>query len=416
MVDEAQHPGRRTVVGAAAVLGGTLLGGGVAGHAVGRTGSEQGRVAEVSALRAGSVPLGGGEAVPYHGRHQAGITTPQQAHSSFIGLDLAAGSRTPKVVSFLRMLSDDAARLTSGRAPLSALEDDLARTPANLTVTFGFGPGLFAATGTQAACPPAVADFPAFATDELDERWGQTDLVLQICSDDPLSLQYAQRRLLRGARTFTSVRWVQSGFVNARGHEALGSTPRNLMGMRDGSANERSPEQIAAVVWNTGEPHQWLADGSMLVLRRIAIDMEAWDDIDPRAKEISFGRTLATGAPLTGGDEFSTVDRVAVDEGGFPVIAPNAHAARAQARTGPERMFRRSFNYVHEDSPGEAPQEGLLFAAYQADLATAFIPVQRRLAESDGINEWITHVGSAVYAIPPGVPEGGYPGQSLLEA
>lgn len=400
-----------------AVLGGTLLGGATAGHALGagaarsrgsRTGSPE--------ASAASVPLGGPEQVGYHGRHQPGIITPHQAHGAFIGLDLAAGARRGKIISLLRLLSDDAARLMGARAPLAALEDDIPRTPAALTVTFGFGPGLFAAAGLSQECPAVIADFPAFARDRLEARWGQTDLVLQVCCDDPITLAYAQRRLLRDARTFTTLRWVQSGFVNARGHEPIGTTARNLMGMRDGSANERDPDQMAAVVWNTGAQHPWLENGSMLVLRRIAIGMEAWDDVEPSVKEISFGRTLTDGLPLTGGDEFTAVDRFAVDDSGFPVIAPNAHAARAQARNASERMFRRPFNYVHQADSGAEPQQGLLFAAYQADLATAFVPVQKRLDESDALNTWITHIGSAVYAIPPGIAEGSYPGQALLEA
>ncbi len=407
-------PGRRTVAGAAAVLGGALLGGGVAGHALG---SSQARQAGAGAgTGTDSVPLGGPGKVSFYGEHQAGITTPQQAHGVFLGLDLARGARRAHVVSLLRLLADDAARLTGGASPLGALEDDLARTPANLTVTFGFGPGLFTATGTGGQCPAVIAEFPAFSTDKLESRWGQTDLVLQLCSDDPVTLGYAQRRLLRDARTFTTLRWVQAGFVNARGTGPLGATARNLMGMLDGSANERDPAQVAQVVWNTGKSQPWLAGGSMLVLRRIRIGMEAWDDTEPAVKEMSFGRRLSDGVPLTGGDEFTPVDRFATGPDGFPVIAPNAHAARAQARTGAERMLRRAFNYVYESEPGAVPEEGLLFAAYQADLATAFVPVQRRLAEADALNTWITHIGSAVYAIPPGCSRGSFPGSGLLGA
>ena len=42
--------------------------------------------------------------------------------------------------------------------------------------------------------------------------------------------------------------------------------------------------------------------------------------------------------------------------------------------------------------------------------------VQKRLDENDALNTWITHIGSAVYAIPPGIAPGEYPGQGLLEA
>ena len=125
------------------------------------------------------------------------------------------------------MLSDDVAHLVAGEKPLTALEPDIAANPARLTVTFGFGRGLFAAIGKPAAMPPALATLPAFSTDKLEPAWGQTDLVLQICSEEPVTLSYAQRRLLRDAEPFATVAWVQSGFVNSLGTEPPGTTPRN---------------------------------------------------------------------------------------------------------------------------------------------------------------------------------------------
>jgi deferrochelatase/peroxidase EfeB len=50
---------------------------------------------------------------------------------------------------------------------------------------------------------------------------------------------------------------------------------------------------------------------------------------------------------------------------------------------------------------------GLFFLAYQRDPRHQFIPLQQRLARRDALNEHIRHVGSAVYAVPPGVGDGG---------
>ncbi|WP_407938878.1 hypothetical protein [Nocardioides sambongensis] len=58
----------------------------------------------------------------------------------------------------------------------------------------------------------------------------------------------------------------------------------------------------------------------------------------------------------------------------------------------------------------------MVFLAFTADVAGSFVPVQRRLAETDRLNEWATAIGSAVYAIPPAAPEDGYVGQQLLES
>jgi dye decolorizing peroxidase len=42
------------------------------------------------------------------------------------------------------------------------------------------------------------------------------------------------------------------------------------------------------------------------------------------------------------------------------------------------------------------------------------VPVQARLAESDVMNLWITHVGSAAFIVPAGCVEGEFVGQGLL--
>ncbi|MDO5711573.1 MAG: Dyp-type peroxidase, partial [Micrococcales bacterium] len=386
------RPSRRTVLGGSAALAGGLAGGILTGCTRGPDDASSGSGLATDVAGPGVAgPIGrqnayGPEQVPFYGRHQGGILTPQQAHGSFIGLDLPPGATRTQVLHLLRMLSDDAARLCSGRQPLGALEAVPAQTPARLSVTFGFGPGLCAAAKRPDRCPAAVRSLPAFTTDRLQERWGQTHLLLQVCSDDPTSLAYARRRLIRDAATIASVRWVQTGFVTARGSDAVGASPRNLLGLRDGSANERDLEQRAQVAWSSG-PGPWRG-GSQVVLRRVRLDLDRWDDIDTMTKEAAFGRRL-DGSPLSspaGTSEFTPVDRQARDADGFDIVLPSAHAARAQARVGAERMLRRGYSY--DDGRDERGQDdaGLLFVAYQGDLATAFVPVQRRLAASDALN------------------------------
>jgi deferrochelatase/peroxidase EfeB len=59
---------------------------------------------------------------------------------------------------------------------------------------------------------------------------------------------------------------------------------------------------------------------------------------------------------------------------------------------------------------------GLFFICFQRDPRRQFIPIQTRLAENDHLSEYTFHTGSAIFAIPPGVREGEYVGQTLLEA
>lgn len=352
------------------------------------------------------------EVVPFHGVHQAGIATRPQAFGAFLGLDLARGTSRADVVRLMRVLTDDARRLTQGRPALGDTEPELATRPARLTITVGFGPGFFDATGTAAQRPASVRELPAFSGDKLQPRWGQSDLVTQICTDDPTTLAHTVRMLAKDQRAFGTLRWVQRGFASP-GATARG-TARNLMGQVDGSVNP-TPGTAAfdQAVWASGP--RWFSGGTVLVLRRIAMHLETWDAFDRDGKEQIMGRRLDTGAPLTGTREEDVPDLDAVDDFGFPVIEPLAHVRLAKAATPAETMLRRPFSYDEGMDGAGVPDVGLLFAAFQADADAAFVTVQRRLAGKDLLNTWITHIGSAVYAIAPGVDEGHYLGQTLLE-
>ncbi len=150
----------------------------------------------------------------------------------------------------------------------------------------------------------------------------------------------------------------------------------------------------------------------MLVVRRISMGLDSWDRLDTTGKELALGRRLADGAPIGGGSESDRPDLDATDSTGLPVIPPFAHIARAAARSDRERFLRRPYN--DDDVVGGRSDAGLMFTAYQADIATQYLPVQQRLADNDAMNTWTTPVGSAVFALPPGCPPGGYVGQDLL--
>ena len=208
-----------------------------------------------------------------------------------------------------------------------------------------------------------------------------------------MPLSYAVRRLVRDARSVTSVRWTQRGFNPARGSEPAGTTPRNLFGQRDGTANPAlgSPE-LAETVWVRDGP-AWLVGGSMLVFRRIRMDLEKWDDFGRDGKEMAVARRLDTGAPVTGGGEFDEVEPRMVDERGCRSWRRVRTSSGRRHAPRPSGCCDAATATTTGPRPDGAPDAGQLFAAYQADAASAFVPVQARLAESDVMNLWITRVG-----------------------
>ena len=56
----------------------------------------------------------------------------------------------------------------------------------------------------------------------------------------------------------------------------------------------------------------------------------------------------------------------------------------------------------------------LISQSSQADIEAQFLPIQRRLAELDLLNEWTTPIGSAVFAVLPGCGPDGHLGEALF--
>ncbi|QTF73795.1 Dyp-type peroxidase [Arthrobacter woluwensis] len=391
-----------------------LLGGAAAGvGALAAAGTQLVGGAPSSSVAA-ETPDNGAGTVPFFGPRQAGIGTAAQAHGAFVALDLKPGIRAAGVKSLLKLLTSDAARLTQGEGALADTEAELAFRPANLTVTFGFGPGLFRVAAPGRA-PSWLRPLPKFGIDRLVKEYSDGDLLLQICADDPLTVAHAQRMLLKDSRSFTTVRWVQQGFRRAYGTEKPGTTMRNLFGQVDGTANPSPGSQsFERVVFGDGTNRAWMENGTSLVLRRISMNLDKWDELDRSGREESVGRKLSNGAPLTGADEHDEPDFKALNPVGFPVIADFSHLRRARPEDPSQRIFRRAFNYdVPPGGPGVS-DSGLLFASFQADVDRQFVPIQKRLDDLDILNQWTTPVGSAVFAIPPGCGPDGFVGEGLF--
>ncbi len=323
----------------------------------------------------------------------------------------------------MRIWTDDITRLTSGQAGLTDTEPELATAPARLSITCGYGPGVFTAAGLQAARPSWLAPLPPFGIDRLRPEWSGGDLLLQFCADDQVSVAHAVRLLTKEARTFTTVRWVQHGFRRSVGSTPTGTTMRNLMGQVDGTRNvDHTTPAGQALVWveedsrtrGTADGADWLIGGTSMIVRRIAMNLDTWDELDRTGREAAVGRRLRDGAPTTGGSEHDEPDLEATDDLGLPVIDTFAHIRRARTEDETQTFLRRAYNYDVPPPPGQLSDSGLVFISFQADLEHQFVPIQQRLDELDLLNQWTTPIGSAVFAVPRGCREGEYLGQTLL--
>jgi dye decolorizing peroxidase len=345
--------------------------------------------------------------VPFEGTHQAGIETPVPLITTFVAFDLRPSVDREAVARLLRLWTDDARRLTRGEPALADTEPELASGPAALTVTVGIGPGVLDIPGLRGRAglrPDWLRPLPPFAVDALETRWSDGDLLLQVGGDDAMVVAHALRVLTKDADAFATVRWRQRGFQGGGGARTPAGTPRNLMGQVDGTVNPApGTVDFAAVVWTHDGP-DWVRGGTGLVVRRIRMILDTWDALDRASKEQVIGRRLATGAPLTGTDEHDPPDLTATDARGLPVIPPFAHIRRAAPARPEQRFLRRPHHYDDGHLADGTPDLGLLFVACAADLNRQFVPVQRRLAEQDLLNTWTTPVGSAVFAMLPGVP------------
>lgn len=381
-----------------------------------------------AAVQAASGPATfGSETVPHPANHQRGVLVEPPAHAVFVAVDLGQNVNRDRLESLLRILTDDANRLMAGYAPIGDQEPQMAEVPAGLTITFGFGPRLVELVN-PAARPDWLAPLPAFSIDKLEERWSDGDLLVHLASDDPLTLAHAQRLILKDLRAFSTIRWQQPGFRNARGSLKPGTTQRNLFGQIDGTVNPTpGTTDFDELVWiggsgstgTGGAAPAWLAGGTSFVLRRIHMNLETWDEVDVPGRDAALGRRLDTGAPLTGSHEHEEPDFDALTPQGFTVINPASHIARARSENPGERIHRLTYNYDHPvvgvgGIGASVSDSGLLFGSLQANPLTQYVPIQQRLADADLLNSWTVPVGSAVFAIPPAATPGGFVGETLF--
>ncbi|MFF3605294.1 iron uptake transporter deferrochelatase/peroxidase subunit [Streptomyces sp. NPDC002463] len=411
---------RRRLLGVAGAAGAAGLVAGAAGG-VGISAALSGDDTAAGTGSGGSPALTtvGSTAVMFHGKHQAGITTPLQSRGHLISFDLAPGAGRKEAAALLRRWSATAKVLMSGKAPAGDTGVALDAGPSSLTVTFGFGRTFFDRTGLASRRPAELDPLPAFSADALDPRRSEGDLWVQIGADDALVAFHALRAVQKDAGDAARVRWQMNGFNRSAGATAKPMTARNLMGQVDGTGNPKptDPDFDRRIFVPAGGGQEWMAGGSYAVVRRIRMLLDDWEKLPLDRQEKVIGRRKSDGAPLTGGSETTALDLNKLGPDGKPVIPDNAHSRiSAPEQNGGAAMLRRPFSFHDGIGPDGTPDAGLLFVCWQADPLRGFVPVQRKLDRGDALSAFIRHEASGLFAVPGGPAEGEYVGQRLLEA
>lgn len=428
MTTPEQHASRRGHWSRRAVLG--LAGAAGAGAGLGFAG---GRASAADA--ADGTPDLAAVVHPFHGEHQAGVTTPVQEHLFFAAFDVRSTCSREDLVELLKAWTAASERLTRG---LDVTEDGAVAGPPllppddtgeaqdlgahALTLTFGFGSSLFTGEtgrrlGLTADRPGELEPLPLFAFDLIEDEISDGDLCIQACAEDPQVALHAIRNLARIGFGKVQVRWSQLGFGRSASTDRTAPTPRNLFGFKDGTANVMSDEtdDLSRWIWTPSDHRPaWMAGGTYLVTRKIVMTIENWDRVSLAEQERIIGRSKGEGAPLSGGLEHTEPSFEAREADSQLAIDPDSHVRLAHpSNVGGTRMLRRSYNFVGGSNPLGQMDAGMFFISFQRS-PQQFVDVQNALS-SDLLNEYIRHVGSALFAVPGGVRPGEYVGQRLFE-
>lgn len=369
----------------------------------------------------------GGSAVGFYGEHQAGITTPMQDRAYLAVFNVSTQSREQLELT-LKALTAAAERMSRGLSagPVGSTQGMLEAPPddtgeamdlpaARVTMTIGFGASIFDARfGFTSLKPSNFNPLPRFARDEVLPDRLDGDLIIQVCADDDQVAFHALRNLIRISKGTLTPLWVQSGFSGASQSISSPHTPRNLFGFKDGTANLALDDR-AETDTHLWIRDGWLAGGTYMAVRNFRFDIETWDRSSLLEQQQVFGRSKGIGSPLSGGGEFSEADFAAKAPDGSLAIPSDSHMALAHpSKHGGVKIHRRAYNYSNGADRIGRLDAGLLFISFQQDLEKQFVPIQRALANSDRMNEYVTVISSGAFVCPPGLAPGQFWGHQLF--
>ncbi|UJF36346.1 iron uptake transporter deferrochelatase/peroxidase subunit [Paenibacillus hexagrammi] len=375
------------------------------------------------------------EHVSFYGAHQSGILTPQQNFSNVAAFDVTTDD-VKELKELLQKWTEMAALLMEGKPlaeepqqakfPPTDTGEQLGIASSKLTLTFAVGASLFEKDGTdrfglRARKPAGLTQMPIFHADSLQDQLTHGDLIIQACADDPTICFHAIRNLAKAARGVAHLRWQQTGQMSIKAD----GTKRNLFGFKDGTNNPALNDEMFMKnnIWiDAADGSPWLAGGSYMVVRRINMRIETWDQQPYGDQEGIIGRQKVSGAPMDGQGEFEQPNFAADPEG--KKTALDSHIRLSNPRTGEaserERILRRGYNFMENLDQVGRMNAGLLFICFNRNIQTQFESIQKRLTNPKMPDQMLAYTettGGGYFAVLPGVADkNSYLGQSLFGA
>ena len=143
--------------------------------------------------------------------------------------------------------------------------------------------------------------------------------------------------------------------------------------------------------------------------------IEVWDGLQLQEQDRVLGRDKRSGAPLSGGDEFTPPDFTKAGDDGKRLIDERSHVFRVHPDSnGGVAMPRRGYNYVDGNDDLGRLDAGLFFIAF-VKSPVRFARVHTNMARDDMFVEYLKTTSSSVFLVPPGVRPNEYVGQALFE-
>ena len=162
-------------------------------------------------------------AVPFHGKHQAGILPAPSQATAVVSFNATAQSRA-ELTDLFQTVTDRARFLTAGGTPpLTGIGGPPADSgvlgptvvPDGLTVTFGVGSTLFDDRyGLASSRPAHLVPMTAFPDDNLDPAQCGGDLILQLSAGHADTVVHALRDIAKNTRGGMQANWRIDGFAS----------------------------------------------------------------------------------------------------------------------------------------------------------------------------------------------------------